>query len=66
MTVTNVGPGDLWQLCTRDGTLIATGTLYKLICLWARLVKDGRSDQTVRHGPCRVRPGVPPSPPAGT
>jgi hypothetical protein len=51
MTIARIGPGDLWELHTRHGTLIATGTLYQMICLWARMVRDGWSDVTWGSGP---------------
>ncbi len=48
MTIARIGPGDLWELHTRHGTFIASGTLYQMIRLWARMVRDGWSD--VRWG----------------
>lgn len=51
MTLSRIGPGDLWELHTREGTLVATGSLYQMICLWARLVRHGWCD--LPWGTCR-------------
>jgi hypothetical protein len=55
MTLARIGSGDLWELRTRHGTFIATGTLYQMICLWARMVRNGWSDAVglgERRGEC--------------
>jgi hypothetical protein len=36
MTITRISPG-VWELRTRHGTLIATGDLYTIVTLWARM-----------------------------
>ena len=40
MTITRISPG-VWELRTRHGTLIATGDLYTIVTLWARMRHDG-------------------------
>jgi hypothetical protein len=41
MTITRISPG-VWELRTRHGTLIATGDLYTIVTLWARLRRHAR------------------------
>jgi hypothetical protein len=43
MTIARIAPGR-WELRTRYGTLICTGSLSEIVCLWSRMVKDGWCD----------------------
>lgn len=43
MTITRVGDG-WWELDTRHGIFVSSGSLYAMVCLWARMVRDGWCD----------------------
>ncbi len=43
MTITRIAEG-CWELRTRYGTLVATGDLYTVVKVWARLRREGWSD----------------------
>jgi hypothetical protein len=48
MTITRISPG-VWELRTRHDTLIATGDLYTVVNVWAKLRRDGWSDLPYGH-----------------
>jgi hypothetical protein len=39
MTITWVGDG-WWELHTRHGIFVSSGSLYAMVCLWARMKRD--------------------------
>lgn len=48
MTITCISPG-VWELRSRHGTVIATGDLYTVVKVWAKLRREGWSDLPYRH-----------------
>jgi hypothetical protein len=56
MTITRIRPG-VWELHTRHGTLIATGDLYTIVTLWARMRRDGWCE--IPYGQQRTLDGRP-------
>lgn len=42
MTITRRSDG-IWELRTREGTLLGTGDLYSMVTLWTRMRRDGWS-----------------------
>jgi hypothetical protein len=43
MTITRIALGR-WELHTRHGVLISTGSLYEIVCLWSQMRNDGWCD----------------------
>jgi hypothetical protein len=40
MTITRIGDG-CWELHTRYGTFVSSGSLDAMVCLWSRMRRDG-------------------------
>jgi hypothetical protein len=48
VTITRICDG-CWELRTRHGTPVSTGSLYAMVCVWSRMVRDGWCDVPYGH-----------------